>query len=129
MKSLLLVAAGGAAGCVLRYATGLLVAPQTIGWRFPVATFVVNVLGCLIAGVFIGLAETRAFLTPDLRILLFTGFLGGFTTFSAFGLDTIFLLRRGEHAVAFAYIALSILCSIGTMWLIVFSMTPRPSPP
>ena len=47
MKSLLLVAAGGAAGCVLRYATGLLVAPQTIAWRFPVATFVVNVLGCL----------------------------------------------------------------------------------
>ena len=119
MKSLLLVAAGGAAGCVLRYATGLLVAPQTIGWRFPVATFVVNVLGCLIAGVFIGLAETRAFLTPDLRILLFTGFLGGFTTFSAFGVETVSLLQKGELLVAIGYVGLSVLCGLAALWAAV----------
>ena len=119
MKSLLLVAAGGAAGCVLRYATGLLVAPQTIAWRFPVATFVVNVLGCLIAGLLIGLAETRAFLTPDLRILLFTGFLGGFTTFSAFGVETVSLLQKGELLVAIGYVGLSALCGLAALWAAV----------
>lgn len=115
MKSLLLVAAGGAAGCVLRYATALLVAPQTIAWRFPVATFVVNVLGCLIAGLLIGLAETRAFLTPDVRIVLFTGFLGGFTTFSAFGVETVSLLEKGELLVAIGYVGLSVLCGLAAL--------------
>ena len=119
MKSLLLVAAGGAAGCVLRYATGLLVAPETIAWRFPVATFVVNVVGCLIAGLLIGLAETRAFLTPDLRILLFTGFLGGFTTFSAFGVETVSLLQKGELLVAIGYVGLSVLCGLAALWAAV----------
>jgi CrcB protein len=119
MKSLLLVAAGGAAGCVLRYATGLLVAPQTIAWRFPVATFIVNVAGCLIAGLLIGLAENRAFLTPDVRIVLFTGFLGGFTTFSAFGVETVSLLEKGELAVAIGYVSLSVLCGVAALWAAV----------
>jgi fluoride exporter len=119
MKSLLLVAAGGAAGCVLRYATALLVAPQTITWRFPVATFVVNVLGCLIAGLVIGLAETRAFLTADVRIVLFTGFLGGFTTFSAFGVETVSLLEKGELLVAIGYVGLSVLCGLAALWAAV----------
>jgi CrcB protein len=119
MKSLLLVAAGGAAGCVLRYATGLLVAPQTIAWRFPVATFIVNVAGCLIAGLLIGLAENRAFLTPDVRIVLFTGFLGGFTTFSAFGVEAVSLLEKGELAVAIGYVSLSVLCGVAALWAAV----------
>jgi CrcB protein len=119
MKSLLLVAAGGAAGCVLRYATALVVAPQTITWRFPVATFVVNVLGCLIAGLLIGLAETRAFLTADVRIVLFTGFLGGFTTFSAFGVETVSLLEKGELLVAIGYVGLSVLCGLAALWAAV----------
>jgi fluoride exporter len=119
MKSLLLVAAGGAAGCVLRYATALLVAPQTITWRFLVATFVVNVLGCLIAGLVIGLAETRAFLTADVRIVLFTGFLGGFTTFSAFGVETVSLLEKGELLVAIGYVGLSVLCGLAALWAAV----------
>lgn len=119
MKAFLLVAAGGAAGCMLRYATGLLVAPQTIAWRFPIATFTVNVLGCLIAGVLIGLGENRAFLTPDLRVLLFTGFLGGFTTFSAFGVETVGLLEKGELLVAMGYVVLSVLCGVAALWAAV----------
>ena len=119
MKSLLLVAAGGAAGCMLRYATGLLIAPQTIAWRFPVATFAVNVLGCLIAGLLIGLGENRAVLTPDLRILLFTGFLGGFTTFSAFGVETVSLLEKGELLMAMGYVALSVICGLAALWAAV----------
>jgi fluoride exporter len=104
---------------VLRYATSLLVAPQTITWRFPVATFVVNVLGCLIAGLVIGLAETRAFLTADVRIVLFTGFLGGFTTFSAFGVETVSLLEKGELLVAIGYVGLSVLCGLAALWAAV----------
>lgn len=84
--------------------------------KFPLGTFVVNVLGCLIAGFLIGLAETHDFLTPELRLLAFTGFLGGFTTFSAFGVETVSLLQKGETAVAASYVALSVVCGLAALW-------------
>lgn len=129
MQHLLLVGLGGAVGAIARYLLGGWVLHRTVESAFPWSTFAVNVAGCVIAGMLFGAAERWHLFSEDVRLFLFTGILGGFTTFSAFGLDTIFLLRRGEHAVAIAYIALSILCSIGTMWTIVFLMAPRPSPP
>src|SRR3954465_6157521 len=93
---MLLVAAGGAVGSMARYQIGAWVLARTETWSFPLGTFIVNVLGCLIAGVLIGIAEYRSFLTPELRLLLFTGFLGGFTTFSAFGVETVALIERGQ---------------------------------
>jgi CrcB protein len=86
-------------------------------WRFPLATFLVNVTGCLVAGVITGLVERRGMFSADARLFLFVGLLGGYTTFSAFGLETAFLLRRGEVAVAFAYAMLSVLCGVGGLWL------------
>jgi CrcB protein len=55
--------------------------------------------------------------------LLFTGILGGFTTFSAFGVETAYLLRRGEVAIAFTYVALSVLCGLGAL---LFAMKSVP---
>jgi CrcB protein len=117
MKNILLVALGGAVGSVARYKLSGLVLHHTADWRFPAGTFAVNVLGCLIAGVLAGLAEKHGLLSAETRLLLFTGLLGGFTTFSAFGLETMVLLRRGETMVAGANIVLSVAAGLLALWL------------
>ena len=117
MKALLLVALGGAVGSVARYKLSGLVLHHTIDWRFPAGTFTVNVLGCLVAGVLAGLAEKHDMLSPDTRLLLFTGLLGGFTTFSAFGLETMHLLKRGDFMVAGANVVLSVMAGLVALWL------------
>lgn len=117
MKAILLVALGGAIGSVARFKLSGYVLHHTIDWRFPAGTFAVNVVGCLVAGVLAGLAEKYDYFSPDTRVLLFAGLLGGFTTFSAFGLETMFLLRRGEVLVAGANIVLSVVAGLAALWL------------
>ena len=117
MKAVLLVALGGAIGSVARYKLSGLVLHHTIDWRFPAGTFAVNVIGCLVAGVLAGLAEKHDLISPDARLLLFTGLLGGFTTFSAFGLETMHLLKRGDVAIASANIVLSVIAGLIALWL------------
>ena len=117
MKGMLLVALGGAVGSVARYKLSGLVLHHAIDWRFPAGTFAVNVLGCLAAGVLAGLAERHDLLSPEARLLLFTGVLGGFTTFSAFGLETMFLLRRGETWIAGANVLGSVVAGLLALWL------------
>ena len=117
MKALLLVALGGAIGSVARYKLSGLVLHHTIDWRFPAGTFAVNVLGCLVAGVLAGLAAKHDMLSADARLLLFTGLLGGFTTFSAFGLETMHLLKRGDFMVAGANVVLSVMAGLVALWL------------
>ena len=113
---MLLVAAGGAVGSMARYQIGAWILLRTETWQFPLGTFIVNVLGCLIAGVLIGVAEYRDFLTLETRLLLFTGFLGGFTTFSAFGIETVALLERDQYAVAAFYVLASVLCGVAALF-------------
>jgi CrcB protein len=117
MKGILLVALGGALGSVARYKLSGYVLQHTMDWRFPAGTFAVNVLGCLVAGILAGFAEKQGMLSPDARLLLFTGILGGFTTFSAFGLETVFLLKRGEFAVAGSNIVLSVVAGLLALWI------------
>ena len=117
MKAVLLVALGGAIGSVARYKLSGFVLHQTLDWRFPAGTFAVNVIGCLAAGVLAGLAEKHDMLSPDTRVLLFTGLLGGFTTFSAFGLETMHLLKRGDLGVAAANVLLSVAAGLVALWL------------
>ena len=116
MKGILLVALGGALGSVARYKLSGLVLHHTIDWRFPAGTFAVNVLGCLVAGVLAGLVERHELFSADTRLFLFTGILGGFTTFSAFGLETMFLLRRGEVLIAGSNIVLSVIVGLAALW-------------
>lgn len=117
MNSILLVGLGGFIGSVARYALGGWLLHLTVQGRFPLATFAVNVAGCLVAGVLAGLAERHGLFGADARLFLFTGLLGGFTTFSAFGLETTFLLRRGETWVAAGYVGASVLLGIAACWL------------
>lgn len=96
MRNLLLVGGGGFIGSIARYVLGGLVLHSTGAARFPFATLVVNVTGCLAIGLVGGFAERASMFTPAARLFLITGFLGGYTTFSAFGYETFFLAR--EHA-------------------------------
>ncbi|MGB5348863.1 MAG: fluoride efflux transporter CrcB, partial [Polyangiales bacterium] len=84
-----LVAIGGAAGSCLRYWVSLLLTPITLEQGFPWATFTVNALGSLGLGLVFILAEDRSWFGADLRLLLGTGVMGGFTTYSAFNLESI----------------------------------------
>ena len=117
MKAILLVALGGAVGSVARYSLSGFVLRHTLDWRFPAGTFAVNVLGCLLAGVLAGLAEKHGMFSAELRLLLFTGLLGGFTTFSAFGLETMHLIKRGEVAMAGANVVVSVLAGLLALWI------------
>ena len=117
MKGILLVALGGAIGSVSRFKLSGYILHHTIDWRFPAGTFVVNVLGCLVAGLLAGLAEKYDYFSADARLLVFTGVLGGFTTFSAFGLETMFLIKRGELMVASANVILSVIAGLVALWI------------
>lgn len=117
MKSILLVGLGGFIGSVARYKLGGLVLHLSAQERFPYSTFVVNVVGCLAIGILVGLAERHELFGPGTRLFLFTGLLGGFTTFSAFGLDAVFLVRRGELWVAALYAGASVVLGIAAVWL------------
>lgn len=102
--NVLVVAIGGAVGCCFRYLTTL-AAARVVGTGFPAGTFLVNIVGCLLAGFLFGLAAERAAFPPVLRLLVMTGFLGGFTTFSAFSLETVNLMRDGSWAIALGSLA------------------------
>ena len=117
MKQILLVGLGGFLGVIGRYSLGGLVLHPTVEWRFPVSTFLINVLGCFILGVISGLAEKHDLFTPEMRILLMPGILGGFTTFSAFAYESVFLIRRGEMFVALSYALLSVVFGLLAVWI------------
>lgn len=126
MRELLLVACGGAIGAVARWRLSAWVLQLGGDGRFPAGTLAVNVLGCALAGLVAGLAQRHAFLTPEVRLLLFTGLLGGFTTFSAFGLETVQLLRRGEATLAAAYVLASVAAGVLALWLGMAAGAARP---
>ncbi|WP_202845163.1 fluoride efflux transporter CrcB [Luteimonas saliphila] len=118
LQAVALVGLGGAVGSIARYLLATWTMHATGPQKFPLGTFVVNLAGCLIAGVLAGLAERYpGWLSPELRLLLFVGLLGGFTTFSAFGLETAHLLRRGDWLAATGYVGGSVLLGIGAVWL------------
>jgi CrcB protein len=117
VKAILLVALGGAIGSVARFKLSGLVLQQATHWRFPLGTFAVNVIGCFVAGWLAGMAVKQDVFTPDARVFLFTGLLGGFTTFSAFGLETLLLFKRGEAGVAIANAVLSVAVGLIVAWL------------
>ncbi len=95
----LAVALGGAVGCMLRYGTTL-GAARFFGTGFPFGTLIANLAGCLLAGLIFGVTAKHAGFSPLLRVLLLTGFLGGYTTFSSFMAETVTLMQDGSWALA-----------------------------
>jgi fluoride exporter len=117
MKPLLLVAIGGAVGSAARYQVSAVLLAHATGWRLPVGTLVVNVVGCLLAGVLVVWADTHHWLAPETRLLLFTGLMGGFTTFSAFGVETVRLFQQGQEGAAVANVLVSVVFGLLAVWL------------
>jgi CrcB protein len=117
MKAIMLVGLGGLLGSIARYKAGGWVLHLTTLEKFPYSTFAVNVAGCFVVGVLAGLVEKHDYFAADTRLFLFTGVLGGFTTFSAFGLDALYLIRRGELLTAASYAGFSVIVGIAAVWL------------
>jgi CrcB protein len=115
MSAYLWVGLGGFIGSIARYAVAVSLTPAAPG-RFPWATFTVNCVGCLLIGLLAGMLS-RAPVPETVRLFLVTGLLGGFTTFSAFGLESVALLRRGEFGLALLYMLGSVLVGIAAVWL------------
>lgn len=116
MKPLLLVFLGSGLGGVARYGLGRLL----MGWwpgYFPVGTLGVNVLACFLVGLLAGWADSRQLLGPAGRLLLVTGFCGGFSTFSALAHDTLLLLRVAPAWATPAYLGASLLLGLAATWL------------
>jgi CrcB protein len=115
MVNVLLVGVGGFLGSVARYLVGGLVQERLPG-AFPWGTLAVNALGCLLIGCLSELAEARSFLSPGSRALLVVGILGGFTTFSAFGNETLNLMRDRSWEFAAANVGAHVGLAIGAVW-------------
>ena len=116
MKGLLLVGLGGFLGSIARYGLAGLV-HRYAGASFPWGTLAVNVLGCFAIGAVLHLVLDRAALGPDARLFLAVGVLGGFTTFSAFGWETLELLRNGQLGPALLNVAGNVVLGLGAVWL------------
>jgi CrcB protein len=112
----LLVGFGGFVGSVGRYWLSGLVQDR-LPESFPWGTLAVNVCGCFAIGVLSELAETRSLLTPDTRALLMVGVIGGFTTFSAFGNETMNLIRDRDATLAVANVAAHLVLGLAAVWL------------
>jgi len=109
------VALGGAFGASARYGVAAVMV-RLMGPNFPWGTLTVNVLGSLAMGLLVEALALKYSVSPEVRVMLVTGFLGGFTTFSAFSLDTANLIERGAMAPAAAYVAASVLLSVGALF-------------
>lgn len=115
MSTYMWVGLGGFVGSMARYAFALWLGGPAEG-RFPWATFAVNCVGCLLIGLLAG-GFSRMQVPEPVRLCLVTGVLGGFTTFSAFGLESVGLLRRGELSTAMLYVSGSVLVGMAAVWL------------
>lgn len=114
MKAFLLVGAGGFAGSYLRYLISAKV--EQYFSSFPYGTFTVNMVGCFLIGLILGWV-TQSNVAPEYRLLLATGFCGGFTTFSTFSYEGLALLQNGQLVQAFLYMGLSLLIGFLAVWL------------
>lgn len=117
MGKILLVGLGGFIGSVLRYVMSGYVQQWTKSFDFPYGTLAVNLLGCFVIGFLSQLAETHGVFTAETRVFVFVGILGGFTTFSTFGNETMNLLRDGENFLAVANVTGHVVLGLGAVWL------------
>lgn len=115
MSMILVIGTGGALGAVGRYLINSWVA-QVMGTQFPWGILVVNILGGLAMGVIAELGAQSMTMAQETRAFLTTGILGGFTTFSAFSLDTALLIERGELLNASVYVLASVIGSVGALF-------------
>ncbi len=119
MKTILAIALGGALGSVLRYGVNV-GAVKALGLNFPWGTLIVNVAGSFMIGLMAAVFAGHWQPSPEIRLFLVTGFLGGFTTFSAFSLDFATLWQAGDFPQALGYALVSVILSIGALFFALY---------
>jgi fluoride exporter len=117
MLNLVYVGVGGLIGSIGRYLVAGAVYQIFPNSYFPIGTTFVNILGCFLIGFISGLVEVRNLLSPEMRIFLLIGLLGGFTTFSTFSFETVALLRDGIFLTALANVLIQVVIGISAVWL------------
>jgi fluoride exporter len=113
LKNFLLIGLGGAAGSMLRYAFALWFKHSS----FPLATFLVNIIGCFVIGYVFAISVRNEIFASNWKLFLATGICGGFTTFSAFSAENLQLIQQGRFGVFVFYVAASVLSGLGATWL------------
>lgn len=112
-----LVGAGGFIGAICRYGiSGFVQRSAAIG-AFPYGTLLVNMLGCLLIGGIVGIIDTRQLVNPEIRSFILVGVLGGFTTYSTFGLETFSLLRDADYGRAVMNVTVHVVLGLALVWI------------
>ena len=112
-----MVGSGGFLGALARYGISGLVQRQVPLTHFPYGTLLVNLLGCLLAGVVAGYAESRQLFGPEIRMFVLIGILGGFTTFSTLGYETFAMLRDNNLLGAASNVGAHLILGLALVWL------------
>lgn len=112
----LMIALGGAAGAIARFMLGSYIG-QRMGTRFPYGTFVINMTGCFVIGVSMTVLTDRVHLSPNWRYFLPIGFIGAYTTFSAFEYETLLAVRDGQWLNGGLNVVLSVIVGFAMVWL------------
>ena len=110
------VGSGGFIGAICRYGLSGFVQRHPALSSFPYGTLVVNMLGCLLIGIAVGLVDSRQSFSPELRQFIMVGLLGGFTTYSTFGLETFALLREANYLGATANVVIHVVLGLVMVW-------------
>lgn len=111
-----LVGSGGFIGAICRYGLSGLVQRNAPLAVFPYGTLAVNMLGCLLIGIVVGLVDSRQVFNPEIRLFLILGLLGGFTTYSTFGYETFALLRDADYLRAVGNVTIHIVLGLALVW-------------
>ena len=117
MLNLVYVGLGGFLGSIGRYLASGAVHHIFPDIYFPIGTAAVNIIGCFLIGVLTGLAELRNLLSQEMRMFLLIGLLGGFTTFSTFGHETVAFMRDGEFLRAVGNVLIQVIIGLSGVWL------------
>ncbi|MEX2604245.1 MAG: fluoride efflux transporter CrcB [Gracilimonas sp.] len=111
------VGSGGFIGAVSRYLLSLFAQAQFPGSAFPYGTVAVNLLGCLLIGFLAGIFEMKSWADPELRLFIFVGILGGFTTFSTFSHETLLLWENGKLLMSLANLGAQVIFGLVFVWV------------
>ena len=118
MMSILAVGAGGFLGSVFRYLISLI--PVSEATVFPIKTFVINIIGCMLIGFIAVSVSKNVEMSPQMLLFLKVGLCGGFTTFSTFALETADLMKAGHMGAALAYVILSVLVGVAVIFAVEY---------
>jgi len=116
IKQLILVGIGGGIGSMLRFLVSVLTSRFAQG-AFPLPTLLVNLSGCFLIGILVGVFSQPTYASSNMRFLLITGFCGGYTTFSTFARENLLLIENQQIAAAIGYTLLSVVLGVALVWV------------